>query len=318
MSALKPIDVVFDSAEVDTGRAVGTTDNPRFTLLPAIERCVGLSVIYANVPFTYYVIDETNNKFNVTTSGTTTCTVVPGTYNSINLIPQLLLATNGLNLQFFVDLTTSKLVTYYNSTSPFTLDFNVTESIADVLGFDKVAYSSVTTGIYDNADALITNSFVQAPRVVNLSGPSQMFLNSDLGSIIYGKVRNQTGNKSLLGFWPVNSNYQGTIDMVRENPPVIKTSAVNISNLNLSLSIGNRTSYGANSSPYLSLNGEAFQIGIRFWVESDLNTYTSDKVGNAQMTSSNQQRSTVYRDQNNIDRTTVFGKGKPSMKRSRK
>lgn len=306
---IKPIDVVFDSGEVDTGRASGTSDNPRFAMLPAIERCVGISLIYANIPFTYYVIDETNNQFKV---GSTTCSIAPGTYNSVNLIPQLQLATTGLNLAFFVDVTTSKLVSYLTVAGSFTLDFNVANSCAEVLGFAQTSYASIdpaTVPLYDNADTLLTKQYIQGPRVVNLSGPSQMFVSSDLGSIIYGNVRNQTGNKSLIGFFPVNNNYQGTIDMVRENPPVIKTSPVNVSTVELKLTIGNRTSYGASGLSYLSLNGEYFQVAIRFWVESDVNEYTTDTIGNAEMTSVNTHRSSIFRDpMSAVSKRKVFRK----------
>jgi hypothetical protein len=305
---LKPIDVIFDSGQVDMGNATGSTDNPKFTLLPAVEKCVGISLIYANIPFTYYVVDETNNQFKFNGA---LCTIQPGTYNSINIVPQLnLAATNAgaLNTSFFVDSTTSKLVASLTVVGTFTLDFTVGNTVASVLGFDNIIYSSSSTPtIYDNSDVALTNDYIQAPRVVNLSGPSQMFLNSDLGSVIYGNVRNQSGARSLLGFWPVNANYQGTIDMIRENPPVIKTSPVNISSLNLNLTIGNRISYGALNNAYLSLNGEAFQVGIRFWVETDINEFTTDGAGNSVMSSTNLERSSIFKNASNLNRTSVFG-----------
>ena len=61
-------DRVFDSA-----RALnGDPNKPVIEMQTPISDIVGACLIRANVPFTYYVFDATNNTFTVEISGTTT------------------------------------------------------------------------------------------------------------------------------------------------------------------------------------------------------------------------------------------------------
>ena len=287
-----PIDVIFDSIEVGTSQVGGSRDNPTFNLLPAIEQCVGIAVTYANVPFTYFVIDNTCNTFTIIDSLAVSrlVTLVPGSYNSVNIVTQLrsaiLKAGYVDTLEIFVDSTTSKLVIYKTSNiaAPFTIQFTTAETdLARLLGFPVGSTVSTTADVVNDSDVILTGrSNLSGTNVVNLSGPSQMFLDSDLGASIFGSVRNQAGNRNLLGFWPVNSNYQGTVEYVNMNPEMIPMTAKNLSRLNLSLTIGNRPSYNAKGvqTSYLQLNGEPFQIGLRFWVKVKEGVEVADSLGN--------------------------------------
>ncbi len=309
MSSITPIDIIFDSDQVDTSTNVtGVRDRPIFTLQPAIENCVGVALLYANVPFTYYVIDNTNNHFGLESAGVYyDCTIAPGTYNSVNIASQVIDALarasvpNFTHYAAFVDNTDSKFVMYKTSNVhiSFKLDF---VTIPDnqcfrVLGFEQAIYTSTTATFNDNAENVITNTNnIKSPRVVNLSGPGQMFLASDFGPTIYGKVRNQTSKDALIGFWPVNSNYQGTIEYSREDPPRITMSRTTVSKIQLKLLLGNRTQYaiGDNQVEYLPLNGEAFQVGLRFFVLESEENQSYDSVGNSVISLQNKNRSSVY------------------------
>lgn len=57
----QPIDVIFNSAESDNGNV----DFPNFTLDPPLDNIVGASVQWISAPFSYYVIDRTNNFFRL-------------------------------------------------------------------------------------------------------------------------------------------------------------------------------------------------------------------------------------------------------------
>lgn len=57
----QPIDIIFDSSKADNG----DLDNPMFKLSPELDNIVGASVQWVSCPFTYYVIDRTNNAFEV-------------------------------------------------------------------------------------------------------------------------------------------------------------------------------------------------------------------------------------------------------------
>jgi hypothetical protein len=296
---LVPIDIVFDSIQVGSENVTGTTDNPQFNLRPSLEDVVGVSLLYACVPFTYYVIDTTNNKFRVNlgvgTGSTPLLTaiaeIIPGTYNLTNILLQLedaikrtslvfLNPGNGTMWNFFVDDTTSKLVTYLDGGNHlawdwFELDFTVANSAHEALGFAARNYRSTTGSFRDNAEQIITADHLIAPKVINLSGPNQMYLGSSLASTLHGSVRNHASQNQLLGFWPITENYQGIIDVMRETPPMMyfgqKTS---VSNVSFELTIGNRQTYShidiSGSSvirQHLSLNGEPYQIALRFYKE---------------------------------------------------
>lgn len=56
----QPIDIIFDSSQSTNG----DLDNPLFKLTPELDNIVGASVQWISCPFTYYVIDRTNNYFD--------------------------------------------------------------------------------------------------------------------------------------------------------------------------------------------------------------------------------------------------------------
>lgn len=146
----RPVDVIFDSALINdqVPNISGTSDNPTFNVAPGIKDVVGFSMLWANVPFTYYVIDETNNQLGLRDSlGTTYLLVlVNGTYNAINLISQLNEAVvlsgipSPLNYKWYLDSTTSQLV-LYNASNIFTL-FVASNGPTQPLGFSVGQYGS--------------------------------------------------------------------------------------------------------------------------------------------------------------------------------
>lgn len=58
------VDVWLDSAD-SNNTASTSRDAPSFIFLPAVENVVGMKVMYVSIPFTYYVIDMTNNQFDI-------------------------------------------------------------------------------------------------------------------------------------------------------------------------------------------------------------------------------------------------------------
>lgn len=305
---LEPIDVVFDSDEVGISDDVaGTRDTPAFTLNPPITDCVGVALLYANVPFTYYVIDETCNSFRLIYSATNyDCQITPGTYTSQNIEGEIIKAISqgatpliGAQFKAFVDNTDNNLIIYNDANVVFQINFNVINSVYRTLGFEQTLYTSTSAQFFDNLEQSITKHFIRSPRVVNLTGPAQMFLNSDLGGNLFGKVRNQTAAQGLLGFWGVNSNYTGTIETFRENPMRIPIGRTNITGVKLKLLLGNRTAYdngaGEGIVDHVQLNGEAFQVAIRFFRLAAGERITTDSAGNSTTSSTDSSRSSVPR-----------------------
>lgn len=328
---LEPIDVIFDGDEIALSqRVTGTRDNPIFNITPPINDCVGVAVLYASVPFTYYVIDNTCNRFDLTLSATTyNCSLAPGTYNTQNIAGEFLAAiarqgTTTVSSQFiaFVDNTDINFTIYNNtagSGTPFSLNFNVANSAYQALGFNQTTYNSVTTQFNDNNEVTLAKHNIIAPRVINLTGPGQMYLNSDLGGALFGKVRNQTAAQGILGFWPINANYTGTIESFRDNPMRIPIGRSTITSINLKLLLGNRTVYnngdGTGNTDYLQLNGEAFKIAIRFFRLAAGERIVTDGAGNSTITSQDSSRSSVPR--NYLGSQTSFDSYRQSKKSKR-
>jgi hypothetical protein len=92
MTTINSVDVMFDSTNAGKDPLItGTRDNPTFTLLPPISNCVGISVISADVPFTYYTIDVFNQWFAIQNNSNAAVTrrcrkLTPGTYNQAEFV----------------------------------------------------------------------------------------------------------------------------------------------------------------------------------------------------------------------------------------
>lgn len=83
----KPIDVVFDSSDSVRATFGGTPDNPQYIITPDLTDVVGMSLLWVNVPYTYNVVDDTNNKISLLIGSTTYVLALdPGTYTSTNIV----------------------------------------------------------------------------------------------------------------------------------------------------------------------------------------------------------------------------------------
>lgn len=127
---VRPIDVLFDSGSVVN--QTGTADSPSYIVTPALTDVIGYSMLWANIPFTYYVIDDMCNTFLFTdaTVAGQIITIAPGTYNAITLVEALTdafkagsayaSAGGSVVYTWFVNPDTNKL-SVYAPTGPFTL-----------------------------------------------------------------------------------------------------------------------------------------------------------------------------------------------------
>ena len=140
-----------------------------------------------------------------------------------------------------------------------------------------------------------------------------------MGSSVYGSIRNQVSSTPLLGFWPVNSNYQGTIEYTNQESEFFPMSKSNISTIKLWLTIGNRTTYhdGTNTTNYLPLNGEAFQVGLKFYKVVPDEERRLDALGNSVTQSVDHQTGNVYNPQAGQKRQMLSATPQYSAKRMR-
>ncbi len=324
MENLYPVDVVFDSA-LSNSTATQARDTPSFSLLPGIPNCVGMTVLYCQLPFSYYVSDTTNNTFKVQVgSDVYRVYLQPGTYTTTSLV-QMMQAI--LNIQYssstpelggvqvvvnsgsalFSDLGSavynltplvydqSTKITFYVGavayySTPFRLDFTESTNCGELLGFSSVVagggsfggsadtaglYSSSKANVYDNTETLIGNTnYYEAPYTVNLSGPPYLYLHSTLASgLPYGAVRNATAKDDIIQDVVVNNNYQGVIQYSNPYPQRVQFTKTTITSASFYWTLGNRTSFSNSGltgvTNYLSLQGQTFQVKIRFYIQLD-------------------------------------------------
>lgn len=321
MSGLRPVDVVFDS------RASSNNDlnAPEFRMLPSMENVVGVTLLWSNIPYTWYVIDSTNNDFQMKVGSkgsgawsevTYSFTITPGTYSPDTLIleirriigvyvtanqsPDTGLAapvsggtTVGAKFNMYLDSPSSKFVMYFEDAANVNLvqfDVKFNSALAELLGFvgDTWIQSSarrvagtpdtVTGGvdIWRNAVLVQANAAaVSATKCTRLIGPTTIRLLTNIagmtgsGSTARGPVDDQL----MLAKIPVTGNftsfmfYQHTPEMI----PIPDRTQINY--VQLSLKHEGRETYidhSATGTPtvgYLPLNGEGFQVCIRFYTD---------------------------------------------------
>lgn len=272
-----PVEIVLDSGDL----TAGTRDYPSFTLSPALEDVVGVTIHYANVPFTYDVVDYFNNvcQIVVDIGGTNTeqaFNLSIGTYTSQNILRELTnrLADSGLsgasNYKFFIESDSNRLV-IYNAVDNFQWRTTSDRTSAEVLGFEKNKTYSATFGPIINENDIFTGNVysIRSPFSVNLSGSAQMYLHCpQLQGHLKGAVRAGPNMSDVAGFWPIKTIFLNFIVHEAPFPAVFPFSDTTITNLDFYLTIGSKKLYGnslSTATKYLSLKGLPFQVGIRFY-----------------------------------------------------
>ncbi len=274
------VDVAIDSGSPYN---TGTRDQPLFDIVPSIPNVEAMSVISANIPFTYLVIDATNNTLKFTTPDTlgTTYTIylAPGTYTATNFVTmfnnivQIQYDTsspqnggvsasggsgtwedvyNAYRLTAFIYESSSTLTLYTDTTGTagtkdFQIDFSDSTSAFQSMGFDQQAgYDATLATIFIDATTNTTKTvyYVEAPYTVNMSGPGFIYLISDLAQQIKdGAVRTERNTDSILQIVPVNNNFKGTISFTNPKPEKIWFSKTQINRIQCSLILGHRTTF---------------------------------------------------------------------------
>lgn len=330
---LVPVDVILSSGEAN-GQSSINLDNPHF-IMDELRDIVGLTVLQASIPFSYYVFDNLNNQFKITvTAGTSpaqstyTCTISPGSYNSINLIPQLLKAMRtavntgnsvvdlvAAGFDAWVDNSTSSLVIVNTNASggAFNINFTSVRSAQSILGFyggatrNSVATTSVP--LFNNNETAVSGEYVTSPFSVNLSGENLLFLHSNIAASVYGTVRTHTAAADIIQFMTVNNNYQGMIEWVNPNPTEMKPMTRNtLTSASFYFTLGFRTSFqaGDNVTQYLEFRGQSFQLALRFYQISDAKIdYISNSLGDRAMRASSQTGSTMQPQQTRPSRMEI-------------
>ncbi len=148
-------------------RYSGTPTNFIYRINNDITRVRNITVVQLSLPFSYWVINSTNNTL-ILNNGANTATMPPGTYNLTNFQIVLKNALNaaGINLGFNVlyDLSTG-LITISNTSATFTINSTTSQpgsTFAPLLGFASDA----------------TGTSVTSQNALNISGPRFLYVTS--------------------------------------------------------------------------------------------------------------------------------------------
>ena len=140
---------------------------------------VGLKIISAEIPFSYYIVNTLNNVFTFTGDVTvaTPITITPGNYNSSQMTTELKTQLDAIagNADVFT-------VTYSTSTNRFTIVSDGATNASFTLTFGTLG-DSTNTDLhwflgFNSGDNASTGTTLVTPNVINLSGPNYLYINS--------------------------------------------------------------------------------------------------------------------------------------------
>ena len=151
-----------------------------------------VTVLNAQIPVSFYVIDSTNNSMVINSSviGNRTVTIPVGNYNSSTLISALLYAyaAAGLNELSTLINSTSGILTISSSINTTTYTINPS-AFATILGLGTSSLTFLTTGVL--------------PYPLDLLGKTKLFINSaNLANVAYSSYGN--GFSTTIASIPVN------------------------------------------------------------------------------------------------------------------
>ena len=150
---------------------------------------VQISLVNAQIPVSWYIINYTNNVFTLQLGNNITKTyyISVGNYNANNLITALNTLINDSNFSITISKITGKLTFTYNTT--FTIYSDNNYSICSILGFD------INT-VYN-----CNFSFI-CPYPLNLLGYKRLEIYSQLQTYNYSSLNN--GMCTLLSIIPID------------------------------------------------------------------------------------------------------------------
>ena len=188
-------ELYFDSPE----RLTGTNDRPTFHLQQKIQAVKKIKVSSVVVPVTFYNINSTNQAFSVIeTTGTLTVdvTITSGNYNSTTFSTELKTILDAESLA------NGNTLTYTVSISTITGKLTISAT-GDFLV--SLTSSSKITGF---REATTTASSATGDSVINLSGPRNIYLRSNLADVLQrdSVIKDNLNFNNVLKQIPITAN----------------------------------------------------------------------------------------------------------------
>ena len=172
----KVYSITFDSFNRDSGN-----NNSFKKDLHHNRHFTDYKVRTAQLPFSYYVINSINNKFDTSVAN---FTIDAGNYSSTTLLSELNTVTGGSNFVWTYDTSTLKF-SVQNSVSAWTL--TSTTTINQVVGFGTPADTTTLHGI---------GAVIEMPEVIQAGGSNMLYI---ISNTVGGSTTHGTFNSNING-----------------------------------------------------------------------------------------------------------------------
>lgn len=257
-SKFEYVNLLCDSASA-TGPADSTNtilNHPNFEFTNETFRPAGIKVMSAIIPFTYYVINTTNNTILL---NSLPVDVPPGTYTGQQLAATL--------KTIFEDATSATWTIGFNSqTLKFTFEWSSTfwniqfgfginqnDSMKDILGFNDTVYNSPVLAPY----------VLTSDKIANPTGPTYLCVNSSsIGQTVRAIANNTAGGRPVainqIAKIPIDVQPGGVIFFNDPNPQNFYDfkEGTKFNSFDLYLTLGTE------ENTILDLNGQSFSVTI--------------------------------------------------------
>jgi len=158
---------------------------------------IELSLVNAQIPISWYIINYTNNMFKIKLGNNTEqiFTIPVGNYNANSLITTLNLLINDSNFIITISKITGKITFTYNNS--FIIYTNIDNSIGIILGFEL-------NNVYNSTNSLT------CPYPLNLLGYKRLEIyTQDIQTMNYSSANNSMS--TLLSIIPIDQSPWGLI-----------------------------------------------------------------------------------------------------------
>jgi hypothetical protein len=288
-------DIVFNTMDPDN---FGTKDHGKFEVTN-LNNISAMTLLWANIPYSYYVIDRLNNEFQIIYENeepeeeqvtAVACRIQPGTYTPPSFCNELrrVFTSNenvyaGADYRAYIDDRTARLV-IYNTSLTGNENFKILindKYLAEILGFPLgTTVTSHFGQLFKDGELLDSDNddnnlhYIVAPGLLNLTFASVIELRSNLSNYLEYSSRRPTWGSEVVGIFPLNTIFTGYLFQPGNGNAVPCGKLPSLPHVEFYLSLPGRDKYAANSTSEdnndyviqqeLPLNGQGFQVCIRF------------------------------------------------------
>lgn len=270
--SLEYIELLVDSS-IATGSGKSGETNLDYPLIPFTQRsyiCAGIKILSAEIPFTYHLINSTNNLLLM---NSLPVEIPPGTYNADTLATVIKTAAELITGGTWTITWSSTQLKYtFSWTDGFstvcTLDFNTSQDykeLQDILGLTQLSYATLTSFTSD--------------KIASPMGPAYLYINSarigrGINALLPAAEDGTTISNEQICRVPVNVNFNDFIfyeDHASTTFFDFKENT-NFNGFDLHLTLGT-------SQKPLKLNGLGFSVRLGLYVYRDASAPLQTRPG---------------------------------------